>query len=152
SGAFAPTEERRPLSPGRLGSFERHYGDEILGWARLGEEAAAATALQAWIADNPPRHGDAWPPYLVSPRIATWTAAPTLAPALAAAEVVQSLSRHLAFLRRNVEDDVLGNHVIRNAKALVLGGEALGDRALADAGRAVLARELPEQVLPDGGH
>ena len=152
SRAFAPTEEPKAALPGRLGNFELHYGDEILGSSRRGDEAAAASALHAWIVENPPRHGDAWHPYVVSTRVANWIAAATLIPSLATADVVDSLARQLAFLERNVEDDVLGNHVIRNAKALVLGGEAFGDRALLQAGRAVLARELPEQVLPDGGH
>ncbi|MFL5928953.1 MAG: heparinase II/III family protein [Gaiellaceae bacterium] len=152
SRAFAPTEERRPPAPGRLGRFELHYADDVLGLARRGDVAAAAAALHEWIARNPPRHGDPWHPYVVSTRIANWVAAATLLPELAAPEVVESLSRQLAFLERNVEDDVLGNHVIRNAKALVLGGAALDDRTLLEAGRALLARELPEQVLPDGGH
>jgi Heparinase II/III-like protein/Heparinase II/III N-terminus len=151
SGAFA-NEERKLRAPGRLGRFERQYGGEILALARDGEEDAAATALREWIAAHPPRHGDAWHPYVVSTRAANWIAAATLAPALATPAVVESLARQLAFLERNVENDVLGNHVIRNAKALVLGGEALGDPRLAAAGGAVLARELPEQVLADGGH
>jgi uncharacterized heparinase superfamily protein len=42
--------------------------------------------------------------------------------------------------------------VIRNARALVLGGAAFGSARLLDRGAALLERELPEQVLPDGGH
>src|SRR3954447_21288975 len=152
SQAFAQSEEQRPPAAGRLGAFERQYGDEVLGAARQGDKAAAAAALRAWIAAHPPKHGDAWHPYVVSTRVGNWIAAASLVPALATSEVVESLARQLAFLERNVEQDVLGNHVIRNAKALVLGGEALGDRRLVEAGRALLARELPEQVLSDGGH
>ena len=39
-----------------------------------------------------------------------------------------------------------------NARALVLGGRALGDAAALERGLALLGRELPEQVLSDGGH
>jgi hypothetical protein len=151
-------EFRFPLAdwslPGepRLRRFHAQYGEEVLGWARRGETAAAAAALSAWIDANPPRPGDAWHPYPLSTRIGSWIAALSLAPELATPAAVESLRRQLAFLAGNVEDDVLGNHVIRNARALVLGGLALGGRAHVEQGLALLRRELPEQVLPDGGH
>jgi len=138
------------LEPGsRLREFQSHYGEDVLETARRGEDAARLAA--AWIAVNPPRVSDAWHPYPLSTRVANWLAALTLQPSLAAV-VGESLPRQLAYLARNVEDDVLGNHVIRNAKALILGGTSFGDAALRDRGLALLARELPEQVLPDGGH
>jgi hypothetical protein len=148
SEAFAPLGAL-PESGSRLEEFHAHYGEDVLEAARRGEDAATPAA--AWIAANPPQPGDAWHPYPLSTRAANWIAALTLQPALASI-VAGSLARQLAYLARNVEDDVLGNHVVRNAKALVLGGESLGDPALRRRGLALLARELPEQVLPDGGH
>jgi hypothetical protein len=62
------------------------------------------------------------------------------------------MRRQLAHLERNVEDDILGNHVIRNARALILGGMSLHEPGAVERGRALLHRELPEQVLADGGH
>ena len=96
--------------------------------------------------------GAPWHPYVVSTRIGNWVAAVTLEPVLATPRVGESLRRQLVYLRRNIEDDILGNHVIRNAKALLLGGAAIGDDDLAAVGRRLLARELPEQILGDGGH
>jgi uncharacterized heparinase superfamily protein len=137
----------------RLRRFHAQYGDEMVGWARLGRPDAAAAGMQAWIAANPPRPGDAWHPYPLSTRAGNWIAALSLAPELAAVDgVLESLRRQLAHLDRNVEDDVLGNHVVRNARALVLGGVAFDDRHLLERGLGLLSRELPEQVLPDGGH
>jgi hypothetical protein len=66
--------------------------------------------------------------------------------------VQDAVSRALARVAANVEDEVLGNHVLRNATALVLGGVAFGDTELRRRGEALLARELPRQVLSDGGH
>jgi hypothetical protein len=149
--AFPPADWSLPGEP-RLRRFHLHYGDEVLGWARRGDSAAAAAALDAWIAGNPPRPGDAWHPYPLSTRVGNWTAALSLDPGLVRPAVVASLARQLAHLQRNVEDDVLGNHVVRNARALVLGGTALDLPAPAGQGLALLRRELPEQVLPDGGH
>jgi hypothetical protein len=142
---------RLPGEP-RLRRFHAQYGDEVLGWARRGEVAAAAGAIAAWISANPPRPGDAWHPYALSTRVGNWVAALSLAPELATSRVIESLRHQLAYLERNVEDDVLGNHVVRNARALVLGGVALGDRDAAEQGLGLLRRELPEQVLADGGH
>jgi hypothetical protein len=73
-------------------------------------------------------------------------------PSLAGDAFAESLWRQLRRLTANVEDDILGNHVIRNARALVLGGVAFEARELTDRGLALLRRELPEQVLADGGH
>jgi uncharacterized heparinase superfamily protein len=55
-------------------------------------------------------------------------------------------------LRRCVEHDIGGNHVLRNASALAVGGACCGDRSAWRRGQRVLVRELPLQVLPDGGH
>ena len=148
SAAFAPLAAR-PEQDSRLGEFQRHYGDDVLELARSGGDAAGAAT--AWIEANPPRPGDAWHPYPLSTRIANWVAAATLDPAVG--DVIgASLARQVAHLVPNVEDDVLGNHVIRNAKALVLAGAATGTKHWLERGRALLRRELPEQILPDGGH
>ena len=144
SAAFARAEGSHP--GGRLAGFAAAYNGSVLEAARAGDAARAAALL------DDARGGDRWHPYVVSTRILNWVAALSLAPALATAGVGESLRRQLAFLRRNVEDDVLGNHVLRNATALLLGGVSVGDDSSVRLGRLLFARELPEQVLPDGGH
>jgi hypothetical protein len=136
----------------RLRSFHRHYGEDVLAAARAGDAAAAASAARRWIAGSPPRPGDAWHPYTTATRAGNWIAALSLEPAVAGGELERSLWRQLRHLALNVEDDVLGNHVVRNARALVLGGLAFDDERLLEQGLALLERELPEQVLSDGGH
>lgn len=148
SEAFAPSGSR-PDAGSRLAAFERHYGLDVLQAARDGGDAVSLATR--WAAAHPPRNDDAWHPYTASTRAAAWLAAATLDPALAPA-LAGDIRRALARVAANVEDDVLGNHVIRNAVALVLGGVAFGDPTLRARGEALLARELPEQVLPDGGH
>lgn len=150
SDAFAPQTAPDPST--RLGRFHRQYGDDVLEAARRGDAAEAARLLAAWIDAQPPRDDDAWHPYPLSTRVGNWVAAVTLLPELATDAVSQSAWRQLLRLRRNVEDDVLGNHVIRNARALVLGGVAFGADELTRHGIDLLRRELPEQVLRDGGH
>lgn len=151
ASAALPSDWSLPGEP-RLRRFHLHYGEEVLGWARGRRVDEAEAWIAAWIDGNPPGRGDGWHPYPLSTRTANWLAAGTLAPDLRRETVADSLWRQLAYLRRNVEDGVLGNHVVRNAKALVLGGVAFGDAALTRQGEALLRRELAEQVLPDGGH
>jgi len=149
--AFARLDAR-PEPSSRLAAFHEHYGEDVLEAARSGQIEQARITLRRWISLNPPRPGSAWHPYPLSTRVASWIAALSLEPSLIDDQAGDSIWRQLEHLNSNVEDDILGNHVIRNAKALVLGGAAFGDNRLLQRGRALLARELPEQVLPDGGH
>jgi hypothetical protein len=135
--------------------FQLHYGEEILGCARFADDrhvAAARAGLAAWIESNPPVTGGSWHPYPLATRVGNWIAAASLEPSLTTRNVSESLWRQLAYLERNIENDILGNHVIRNARALVLGGVAFGAESLLGRGLRLLDRELREQVLPDGGH
>src|SRR5712671_2805209 len=141
-----------PDASTRLGRFHRQYGDDVLAAARAGDLEETRRLVATWIEAHPPRNGDAWHPYPLSTRIGNWIAALTLLPGLASPELSGSLWRQLERLRVNVEDDVLGNHVIRNARALVLGGTSFGAAEVTRHGIELLRRELPEQVLPDGGH
>jgi uncharacterized heparinase superfamily protein len=150
SDAFAPTDP--PDAATRLGRFHREYGDDVLEAARRGDAEDAARLLATWIEAHPPRNHDAWHPYPLSTRVGNWIAAVTLLPELATADVSTSAWRQLQRLVHNVEDDILGNHVIRNARALVLGGTAFGASELTRRGIDLLRRELPEQILRDGGH
>jgi Heparinase II/III-like protein/Heparinase II/III N-terminus len=150
-----PPPDWAPTGLERLRRFHLHYGDEVLGCARRGGPAHLAAArggLESWIASNPPGKGDGWHPYPLSTRIGNWVAAVSLEPSLADEMLSESVWRQLVYLERNIENDILGNHVIRNARALVLGGLAFGEERLIARGLALLDRELPEQVLPDGGH
>jgi hypothetical protein len=150
SPAFeAPTP---PDAATRLGRFHRQYGEDVLAAARAGDLAETRRLVATWIEAHPPHVGDAWHPYPLSTRVGNWIAALSLLPELASAELSRSLWHQLRRLEVNVEDDVLGNHVIRNARALVLGGASFGAPEVTRRGIDLLRRELREQVLPDGGH
>jgi hypothetical protein len=150
SDAFAPVPLRGEGGE-RLRVFHDHYGEDALRAAREGDADGARARMEAWIDAHPPGRGDAWHPYPLSTRVGNWLAALALAPEAQTERIRTSLWRQLLHLERNVEDDVLGNHVLRNARALVLGGAAFGSARLRERGEELLARELPEQVLPDGG-
>jgi hypothetical protein len=150
-----PPTDWMPTGLEPLRRFHLHYGDEIVGSVRRGGPEyveAARAGLESWIASNPPGKGVGWHPYPLSTRIGNWIAAMSLEPTLANEMLSETLWRQLVYLERNIENDILGNHVIRNARALVLGGLAFSEERLVARGLDLLDRELPEQVLPDGGH
>jgi uncharacterized heparinase superfamily protein len=132
--------------------LHRLYGKDALAAARRGDAAEAERLIGTWVEAHPPRNAEPWHPYPLSTRVGNWIAALTLVPSIASPELSASLWRQLRRLERNVEDDVLGHHLMRNARALVLGGTAFGAAELSRRGIELLRRELPEQVLPDGGH
>ncbi len=107
-----------------------------------------------WIAENPPAIGTGWEPFPLSLRIANW-----IKWALGGGNLddaaISSLATQLRWLERKIEWHILGNHLLANAKALIMGGlffeGAEADRWL-KRGSGILAAELGEQILGDGGH
>ncbi len=107
-----------------------------------------------WAEDNPPPFGTGWESYPTSLRIVNW-----IKWALAGNELPpvadHGLSVQARWLRRRIEYHLLGNHLLANAKALIFAGTYF-DGLEADAwrrqGERILWEQLPEQILPDGGH
>ena len=96
----------------------------------------------------------AWHPYPTSARLRAWCSALSaggwsegLADGMRA-----SLRRQSTMLRRSVEYEIGGNHVLHNGFALLTAGICLEDPAAESAGLRLLASELPRQLLADGGH
>ncbi len=139
--------------------YHLHYQDYL--WD-LPFERARAVATH-WMANHPPGPGRAgWDPYPTSLRLTNWCAlffgrhrAGTLADPAFRDALCASVYRQAAHLERNLEWRLLGNHLLENAAALALTGSCF-DHAGADrwfeTGRKLLARELREQMLADGGH
>jgi uncharacterized heparinase superfamily protein len=151
--------------------FWRDEGDGLLflfqlhGFGALSSYAAGprsrtgdafwAEVLESWLTGEGRPRAPGWHPFPTSVRIVAWAAA--LASVSAWPErlrrrLVESLWLQARLLRRSVEHDIGGNHVVKNAKALVVAGACLSDPGLLEAGLRTLRSELAEQVLPDGGH
>ena len=123
----------------------------------------ASRVATDWMARYAPgRDRVGWDPYPTSLRLANWCAlflrrhrAATLAEPAFRDALWASVHRQAEHLSRNLEWRLLGNHLLENAAALALAGSCF-DHADADrwfqAGRRLLARELREQMLADGGH
>ena len=136
----------------KLWRYNLHYFDFI--HSESCSPAHAALLIDDWIENNPPGRGDGWEPYPTSLRIVNWIKFF----AVSNAENEQwhrSLCTQCDFLGRSLERDILANHYLKNAKALVFAGAYCeGDRA-ADwlaRGSDIFETQIREQVLPDGGH
>ncbi len=103
---------------------------------------------------NTPGVGTGWEPYPTSLRIVNWIKW-ALAGNVLPETCVHSLAVQARWLTKRLEVYLLGNHLFVNAKALVFAG-LFFDGPEADAwlarGLVILAREVPEQILADGGH
>ena len=149
-----PMEWNKP-DAGKLWLYNLHYFD-FLQQPGLNTETALAL-MEAWTKDNPPCEGNGWEPYPLSLRIVNWikflrrgsleeTRRETLE---------RSLFRQSRVLRYNLEHHLLGNHLFKNAVALLFAGCSFaGDEAEEwyRKGREILIDQLAEQILNDGGH
>jgi uncharacterized heparinase superfamily protein len=130
-------------------------GDVAPGNGAAGEARELFAQLwTTWSTATSFARGDAWHPYPAALRAWSWcglyaplAAGGDLAPKLAAA-----LTGHAAFLRRHLETDVAGNHLIKGLKALAGLAVFTGDHQALHAALTRLARQARRQVLPDGGH
>lgn len=139
----------------KLWRYNLHYFD-YLHWPAVAECRKVAL-IDSWIAENPPGSRDAWEPYPVSLRIVNWVKlllAESALPEVPSAWL-ESLAFQAAWLERNLEREILANHYLKNAKAMVFAGLFFrgrdADRWL-ESGSRILAEQIREQFLPDGGH
>ncbi len=136
----------------RLWRYHLHYMDGLRGPETPPKRKIAI--IRRWIAENPPARGEGWEPYPLSRRIANWVLWASDGGALPEG-AEDSLALQLRALERRIEHHLGGNHLLANAKALLMGG-LFFEGADADRWRAIgwriLEAELPTQMFADGGH
>jgi uncharacterized heparinase superfamily protein len=142
----------------RLWRFHLHYWDWTWGLAadpdRLAARALFARLWRSWQASTRFGGGDAWHPYPAALRAWSWCG---LHGDLAAGtdiepDFVAELAAHAGFLRRHLEYDVGGNHLIKGLKALVGLAVFFADERLLRLAARRITRQLARQILADGGH
>lgn len=67
-------------------------------------------------------------------------------------ELIDHLYSELLFLENRLEYHLLGNHLMENAFALLMGGTYFQNDRWKNIANAILLEEVPEQILEDGGH
>lgn len=138
----------------KLWLYNLHYFDDCLAEGADERVAWHRELITRWISENPPMVGNGWEPYTISRRIVNW-----IAWQLGGNELpdsaAESLAQQARALAGSLEYHLLGNHILANAKALVFAGaffEGAEANRWLQLGLAILASEIPEQVLEDGGH
>lgn len=138
----------------KLWLYNLHYFDDLNAYDAHLRHGWHVALLTRWVAENPPAFGNGWEPYPTSLRIVNWLKWVLVGNVLP--EVcLESLAAQVRWLNRRLEWHLLGNHLFANAKALVFSGLFFQGReadALLENGLSIIDRELPEQVLPDGGN
>jgi len=106
---------------------------------------------QAWINEHPPGTPIAWHPYPTSLRLVNWSRT-----RMRTRPIMESAYLQAGHLYRNIEHHITGNHVIENARALVVMGHFFKQQGEAkkwfEEGVNLIVSEIKEQILPDGGH
>lgn len=141
------------ISVAKLWRYNLHYFDDLNAVGAAARTEWHRALLARWVRENPPPGGTGWEPYPTSLRIVNW-----IKWALAGNELPVACSQSLAvqtrWLSRRLETHLLGNHLFANAKALVFAGvffEGPEPAGWLRKGFEILRREIPEQILDDGG-
>lgn len=149
---------RELLTGTRLELLNLHY----MEWLEALGDDDFVRFVGDWIDSvRPYRRGywlDSWNSYALSIRVVVWLQQLAVRKRLDAAftsRVAGSVFEQVAFLLRNLEFDIEGNHLVKNAKALLWAGASFSGSEAAGwrrRGRALLDRILDTQILADGVH
>ncbi len=138
----------------KLWLYNLHYFDDLNAQDAPSRADWHRALIARWIAENPPANGNGWEPYPTSLRMVNWVkwlvAGNVAPPGMASSLVLQA-----GWLAGRLERHLLGNHLFANAKALVFAGLYFEGAQAANwlaTGLKIISKELPEQVLTDGGN
>ncbi|MCW8899119.1 MAG: heparinase II/III family protein [Gammaproteobacteria bacterium] len=138
----------------KLWLYNLHYFDDLTAVASEQRTEWHQELIDSWINENQAANGNGWEPYPSSLRIVNWIKW-ALAGNQLNDKVIHSLIVQVRFLTENLETHLLGNHLFANTKALLFAGLFFDGKEAEKwyrLGHMIVERELPEQVLADGGN
>ena len=152
---------RSELNKGtRLWKLNLHYHEFLESM----DDQLFASIVEDWIDNNPMYQKDywkdSWNSYSLSIRVVVWMQQYSVRSDKFSEEFkikfCDSIYRQIIFLLDNIENDIRGNHIIKNIKALLFGSHFFGDEEISmqlrNKGLKLLRRELKKQMLKDGMH
>lgn len=138
----------------KLWLYNMHYFDDLNASDFQNRTELHKELISRWIKENPIGRGVGWEPYPISLRIINWIKwyfnNNELPP-----EAIHSLAVQARFLLKKLEYHLLANHLFTNAKALLFAGlffEGREAECWIKKGLSILQKEIPEQILADGGN
>jgi uncharacterized heparinase superfamily protein len=139
----------------KLWNFNLNYFDFINSNSLSINKDASRKLILKWIKETSNHDDNAWHSYPLSLRITNWVKWLIINEKNTDIEIYKSLAEQTNHLSRNIEWDIMGNHLIANAKGLIFSG-ILFDSSIANKwfnqGKKLLTDQLDEQILDDGGH
>jgi uncharacterized heparinase superfamily protein len=152
---------------GRLWLYHLNYFDFLNVDLSARDQApllsAAFKLALDWCRQNLTGRETGWEPYPLSIRIVNWLkfllrnagSAERSDGGRTVWQLLDSLCTQVRTLESKLETDLMANHLLKNAKALIFAGTLIqfpeSERWLRK-GEAILEQQLREQILPDGGH
>lgn len=97
-------------------------------------------------------NGDKWNAYVIAERITNWIGFVSEYSTDTLEKYASMIFPQAQELKESIEFQLGANHLLSEAKALVVAGTFLNDEKLYEFGKKVLIEEATEQFLPDGGH
>ncbi len=138
----------------RLWLYNLHYFDDLNASGYRDRLEWHKNLITRWIQENPVGKGIGWESYPVSLRIANWIKYHIKTEMLNDV-MLDSLFCHARYLRKRIEYQHMGNHLIANAKALLMAGIFFKGKEAdewVNKGAGLFSAEMHNQVLEDGGH
>lgn len=137
----------------KLWLYNLHYHEDLLD-PESTRRTEQQDFMRRWVSENPAAVGNGWEPYPISLRTVAWLKWSVAGSGLPD-DLRESFAVQIRWLGERIEHHLLANHLFVNAKALAMAGMAFegveADRWLR-VGLGLLERELPVQILADGGH
>lgn len=140
----------------RLWRYNLHYFEYIMATSRISVKDSI-DIIQHWILENPKGRKDAWDSFPTSLRIVNWIKFlhHHQLDAHDNEMILSSLIQQGQWLEKHIEYHLMGNHLFKNAKALIFLGRAFAGKDAArwfEKGLKMITNQLDEQILEDGGH
>jgi len=112
--------------------------------------------IRGWVAQCTYPHNPAWHPEVISKRVLNWIKWLIDYPESDDADILDSLSRQITCLERNIETFLPGTQLVENGLALAAAGLYFfcdgRPRQWLNKGTQILKSTLDKQLLPGGGH
>lgn len=141
-------------SVSKLWLYNLHYFDDLNASEYEKRKEWHLNLIDRWIDENPPGKGVGWDPYPISLRIVNWIKWYYNGNQLCS-KALDSLAVQASYLSKRLEYHLLANHLFANAKALIFAGiffEGKEADKWIEKGLSILNKEIPEQILQDGGN